>query len=253
MHTNTPRLPSWPRPAAQAAFTKIDLLAVLLVISLLAVFRFTALAGWKNQTKIAQCAGNLRQLSLTVLLYGNEYNDKLPSPERPAGFWLWDLDWNVGLSLNQFGAPQQIMYCPGTAPRFAPADNVDLYQNFAAGLFHVIGYAPTLPFSPTLVATNMNATVTPQPIRSGTLTLPPPIASQRVLIADATLANPAGNYVDIPGGYPKAHHLSAHLNGLIPAGGNLGMLDGHVEWRAFDLMQKRTDSSTPGSGPAFYW
>ena len=48
-------------------------------------------------------------------------------------------------------------------------------------------------------------------------------------------------------------HSSAHLNpGGIPAGGNLIMLDNHVEWRKFDKMYVRT--SPNGSGlPPFWW
>jgi prepilin-type processing-associated H-X9-DG protein len=60
------------------------------------------------------------------------------------------------------------------------------------------------------------------------------------------------NWSSINGGYvydgqPKPH-LSAHLNGLIPLGGNIGMLDGHVEWRNFTNMQARADGT-----PYFYW
>ena len=40
------------------------------------------------------------------------------------------------------------------------------------------------------------------------------------------------------GGYVKPH-LSPHLNGMIPLGGNVGMLDGHVEWRNLTNMLPR--------------
>lgn len=252
MKTSLNRSSSQPRRTTRAAFTKVELLVILVVLSLLLVVRLAAFADVKNQSKLTQCAANLRQLSLAMLLYGSESNDKLP-PQGLAGYWLWDLDWWIGDSLNHFGAPKEVMYCPGTAPRFQPANNEDLWEYYAPGSIHVIGYAPTFPGSPSLVATNVNATSIPQPVRLGAVTLPPPLASQRVLVADATLANPAGNYTFIVGGYAKAAHLSPHLNGYLPSGGNLGMLDGHVEWRNFDRMQQRTDASTPGSRPAFYW
>jgi hypothetical protein len=38
------------------------------------------------------------------------------------------------------------------------------------------------------------------------------------------------------------------LKGNVPAGGNLGFKDGHVDWRDFKLMTPRT----PG-GPYFWW
>ncbi len=56
------------------------------------------------------------------------------------------------------------------------------------------------------------------------------------------------SYTDIEGGYP-VHHLSAHLNGKIPSGANLLMLDGHVEWRKFQAMHPRTLAGSP----VFWW
>ena len=61
------------------------------------------------------------------------------------------------------------------------------------------------------------------------------------------------NWTAIDGGYtfegaPKPH-ISAHMKtGTIPDGGNIGMVDGHVEWRPFPQMINRTDAS-----PYFYY
>ena len=235
----------------QAGFTKLELLVVVMVLVALAVVRLSAATSMKNQTKIGQCAANLRQLGVSMLLYGSDNADKLPSQTPNPGNWLWDLPWSIGNTLNQYGASQQVMYCPGTAPRFSATDNQNLY-NFDPGYFHVIGYAPTLP-SPSLAATNVNYMVTPQPIQSGATLLPPPRASQRVLNADANLSA-GGSYVAVYGGYQvggrSLPHLCPHLDGFVPAGGNVGMLDGHVEWRSFDQMRVRT---TGGAAPLFYW
>jgi prepilin-type processing-associated H-X9-DG protein len=62
------------------------------------------------------------------------------------------------------------------------------------------------------------------------------------------------NWTDVDGGYMvngvRKGHISAHLaNSTIPDGANLGMLDGHVEWRKFNQMINRV-----GTGPPyFYW
>jgi len=40
------------------------------------------------------------------------------------------------------------------------------------------------------------------------------------------------------------------LDGFIPAGGNVVMLDGHVQWRNFSQMQLRTTTSAQ---TFFYW
>jgi len=53
------------------------------------------------------------------------------------------------------------------------------------------------------------------------------------------------NWTDVEGGYKK-HDISSHLkNGKIPGGGNIGMLDGHVEWRPFSQMLPRTGPNDP--------
>jgi len=241
-----------PTTEDRAGFTKAELIMIVAVVALLAAFRLYAAAGQKNQSKIVQCACNLRQLSLSMLLYAGDDSDKLPVQTIP-GNWLWDLDWNVGNTLNKYGTPQEMMYCPGTAPRFTATNNEELYEYYAAGLFHVIGYAPTLPGSATLDPTNVNATLTPQPLKPNVLspyTIAPEPASRRVLVADATITHPGTpNYVYVPGAYRVAH-ISAHLEGFIPAGGNVAMLDGHVQWRNFSQMQVRT---TAGAQTAFYW
>lgn len=88
--------------------------------------------------------------------------------------------------------------------------------------------------------------------------------AKRVLTACATLTSSGSednltammgyNWVDITdGGFRVAGatkgHISAHLkNGTIPDGANMGMLDGHVEWRPFNQMINRIDS-----GPPFFY
>jgi prepilin-type N-terminal cleavage/methylation domain-containing protein/prepilin-type processing-associated H-X9-DG protein len=236
------------RPAradSRAGFTLIELLVVVGMIALLVVLQLPALAKTTRMTKVAQCSSNLRQFAMAHHVYGNEYNDKLP--QGNPGAWAWDLNWNTGLLLNRYGAPEEVMYCPGTAPRFTDDDNEALYEYYAPGSVHVLGYAHTLPGN-VVAATNINSTLTPQTITSGPLKLPAPLPSKRVLLADATLqTGPGGSFTFVSGGYPKPH-TSPHLNGSVPAGGNVAMLDGHVEWRRFQDMQIRSTG-----GPFFWW
>jgi prepilin-type processing-associated H-X9-DG protein len=61
------------------------------------------------------------------------------------------------------------------------------------------------------------------------------------------------NWSDVDGGYKYDNaykgHISAHLEGRsIPKGGNIGMMDGHVEWRPFNQMMNRASGS-----PYFYY
>jgi prepilin-type processing-associated H-X9-DG protein len=147
------------------------------------------------------------------------------------------------------------MYCPGTSPRFSNTDNWNLYNYSPA--FRVLGYANTFPNNSGILSSNINATLNPVPGPFLFSVATTPLASERVLLADATMSLPGQNspaqrytynYVSLQGGYTVAH-VSAHLDGRFPAGGNLAMLDGHVEWRKFGDMIPRSE----GSSPVFWW
>lgn len=68
-------------------------------------------------------------------------------------------------------------------------------------------------------------------------------------VACATLRHVGGSWTAINGGYtyplpggPPLPHLTAYMSGATPAGGNVGFLDGHVEWKKFNQMQLRTSN-----------
>lgn len=234
--------------AHQQAFTLKELLFVVFTLAMLGTAALGSMSGARDRTVIAQCESNLKQFSLAFLIYGAENSDKLPS--LTSGSWAWDLPWALGNSLNTYGAPWQVMYCPATTSRFSLTDDYNLY-NYAAGFFHVVDYALTLGGG-SLNATNVNSSVLPQSIAFGPAILPPPLPSKRVLIADATLntqSNGSGSWDSIQGGYNKAHTTS-HIAGSVPAGGNVVFLDSHVEWRPFSQMSVRTVAT---GAPFFFW
>ncbi len=105
-----------------------------------------------------------------------------------------------------------------------------------------------------LMVTNQNPSIIPQAITYGAVTYPAPSPTDRPLLTCATLsyhnnvANRNGNvYVGIDGGWSKPHR-TAHLNGTIPSGGNIGMLDGSGRWVKFPAMIPRTLAY-----PYFWW
>ena len=126
------------------------------------------------------------------------------------------------------------------------------------GSYRVLGYAMTLPGTANLASTNENENLlTTKPMQAGPITVPAQSLTERVFASCATISNPgqnnetmrgAYNYTDIEGGY-TLHHLSSHLNGKVPSGANLLMLDSHVEWRKFQKMHPRT----LGGSPVFWW
>lgn len=265
-----------------AAFSIKEMLSVVAVISVLLCVQLSALTGGANSAKIAQCAANLKQFVGMLQLYGDANNGLIPT--ITGGNWPWDIAATSDNALATYGRTRQSMYCPGF-----PEQNIDqmwnysvLYNNttgVAISGYRTIGYATTLSSGARVFADDVNASLTTQKYAlngsdpsigpAGTTVYIPP--SRRVLLADATTSyggqtNPAmaatyqwtlhtdigvlGTAVwnNTPYG-PWKGSSTPHMGALTPLGGNLAMLDGHVQWRPFTNMLVRTG----GAGDAFWW
>ena len=58
-------------------FTRIDLLAVILIFGILCVLLLPALAGTKPDSRVFQCLENQRQLVRAWLMYSSDFNDRI--------------------------------------------------------------------------------------------------------------------------------------------------------------------------------
>ena len=248
------------------AFTLIELVVVVGAVVVLTGLWLASAVKNSNQVKRAQCIVNLRRFVLATHIYATENRGRLPEIVVPAA-WVWDLPNAAADALLVNGMEKKAFYCPGTSPRFDDKLN---YLNTAPNSlwsfstsFHIFGYAAAFTGSSALVLSNQNTTIFPEQIRVNAFTfLPAPPDYERPLLADATIsanpngtaANPipAGSFTSVAGGFApfglNLPHLSPHLNGTLPAGGNIAYKDGHVQWRKFAEMSQRASS---GSG--FWW
>lgn len=236
-------------------FASPELFAVLSGFALLALVGAPITGRNRLRSEQAVCSNHLRKLGQAAIHYAHDNAGRFPTMNN--AFWPWDMPVSTANRLIEYGATRRDFYCPSvTLPnrddrwRFTSGSTNDIATTEAG--FRLAGYQFAFAEAGRVLVTNVTESLTPKAWNINGVLVNPPLA-ERVIAADAILSL-AGNeqdrstntYVGIAGAFTG--HDSAHLAGPMPAGGNLLMADGHVDWRRFSKMRVRTVSS-----PSFWW
>ena len=246
------------------AFTLIELLVVIAIIALLLAIIMPALSLAKEQARRIMCKNHLKQIGLTLKIYAEENNGKLPLNE--AGNWAWDVSFFTTDLVLDNGGSDKTFYCPSdptkrpdrpelwqfsliygmNPPRMViePTDTAARKSNFrVTGYFWLMdmqngGRAAMIGTRPSKWLRDFSE------IKN---------TGSAEMVLDATLStNSPYNFVEVPGGSlgwvnvpDRTNHLKRKIT---PVGGNICYADGHVDWRGFDEMEIKINQN-----PKHWW
>ena len=221
MHTNDSR---------KHGFTLIELLVVIAIIAILAAILFPVFAKAREKARQTSCLSNLKQLSLAMLMYTQDYDETWPmSYYFDAGYaneygWDFHLNYNTGATelglIGPYTKNGQIQACP-SAPGLAGSGRP--YTGYGYNTTYIGGAAGEGPGGSTRLSASLASIQKP---------------SETILLADSAVwsawITPPGtegnNYLRSPGDpFRAAWGIGPNVHFLHNGTANVAFCDGHAK------------------------
>jgi|LSQX01.1.fsa_nt_gb prepilin-type N-terminal cleavage/methylation domain-containing protein/prepilin-type processing-associated H-X9-DG protein len=93
-------------------FTLIELLVVIAIIAILAAILFPVFARAREKARQSACSSNVKQLQLGVLMYAQDYDERLPN--EATGNAAGDTTWRA--MIYPYVKNAQLFVCPSHTP-----------------------------------------------------------------------------------------------------------------------------------------
>ncbi|BDI28365.1 hypothetical protein CCAX7_004160 [Capsulimonas corticalis] len=96
----------------KTGFTLIELLVVIAIIAILAAILFPVFAKAREKARQISCASNMKQLSLGLIQYAQDYDEKFPlaNEKDDGGGWGWW--WTWAYTTQPYVKSYNVFRCP---------------------------------------------------------------------------------------------------------------------------------------------
>jgi len=225
-------------------FTLIELLVVVAIIAILAALLLPALSGGKERARRVTCKSNLRQFLLAAQMYAHDFENRLPSGLSEnvdtEDEHIPILSGDTKSNLTYYSGSARMLECPNLGDPFNTVGGW-YYPDygFVIGYNYLGGHANT-PWPDYGIFSGF---ISPQTLSdSPDLELVTDINDWSPGFGKTFAPHSANGPVSKGADFSNPATVAVSSKAIGAVGGNIGLLDGSVEWRSIGTMKPHRGS-----------